>query len=314
MNARVSFASANITRVKVPPIKCQGIKTKLVPFILNTIRWNAEGGGCWIEPFLGSGVVAFNLSPRRAILADTNPHIINFYRAIQSGEITPAGVRQYLATEGAKLAREGEDYYYQVRARFNREGNPLDFLFLNRAGFNGLIRFNREGEYNVPFCRKPERFTQAYITKIVNQVRWVALQMQGKDWEFRTASWEETLEAVKAGDFVYLDPPYEGRHTDYYNQWTTEQTKHLIERMLQLPCGFALSMWLENPYRRNLLVDYLGERLAIRVYEHFYHIGGEETNRNWVREALIIHPEYMLDNLPNAPERLDRATSQASLF
>lgn len=314
MRAKPCNHSQRVSQVKVPPIKCQGIKTKLVPFILGAIRWNSDGGGRWIEPFLGSGVVAFNLAPRRAVLADANPHIINFYRGVQTGEITPARVRSHLAAEGERLAREGEEYYYQVRARFNREGNPLDFLFLNRAGFNGLIRFNRDGAYNVPFCRKPERFTQAYITKIVNQVRWVALQMQGKDWEFRTAVWQETLKSAEPDDFVYLDPPYEGRHTDYYNDWTTEQTKQLIERMLQLPCGFALSMWLENPYRRNLLVDYLSGRLAVRVYEHFYHIGGEETNRNWVREALVIHPEYVSQQTLSVSPCAERQVGQVSLF
>lgn len=303
-----------VDRVKTPPIKCQGIKTRLVPFILGSIRWSPDEEGRWIEPFLGSGVVAFNLAPRRAILADINPHIIRFYKAVQQGEITPTRVRSYLSAEGAKLARAGEDYYYEVRARFNRDGDPLDFLFLNRAGFNGLIRFNSDGEYNVPFCRKPERFTQPYITKIVNQVRWISLQMQGKDCEFRVASWDETLEVVEPGDFVYLDPPYEGRHTDYYSQWTTEQTKQLVERMLLLPCGYALSMWLENPYRRNLLVDYLSERLTVRVYEHFYHIGGEEKNRNWIREALLIHPRYASDSTASTKHPVAEQAEQFSLF
>lgn len=314
VRALVGSCAYRQSGVKVPPIKCQGIKTKLVPFILRSIRWDWRKGGRWIEPFLGSGVVAFNLAPPRALLADTNPHIINFYRAIQTGEITPLCVRNYLAAEGARLAREGEDYYYEVRARFNREGNPLDFLFLNRAGFNGLIRFNSEGEYNVPFCRKPNRFTQGYITKIVNQVRWVALQMQGKEWEFRVARWEETLEAAKADDFVYLDPPYEGRHADYYNQWTTEQTCQLIERMLQLPCGYALSMWQENPYRANPLISYLSERLVVRTCEHFYHIGAEEINRNWVREALVIHPEYASEETLSDTASAKRRAEQTSLF
>ena len=314
MKSRATHTSASAVRVKAPPIKCQGIKTKLVPFILSAIRWNPDGEGRWIEPFLGSGAVAFNLAPKRAILADVNPHIINFYRAIQTGEITPARVRSHLAAEGARLARDGESHYYRVRERFNREGNPLDFLFLNRAGFNGLMRFNREGEYNVPFCHKPERFSQAYITKIVNQVRWVTLQMHGKDWEFRAASWEETLEAATTDDFVYLDPPYEGRHTDYYNQWTTEQTHRLVDYMLRLPCGFALSMWLENPYRRNLVVDYLSNRLTVRVYDHFYHIGGEENNRHWVREALLIHPLYASEDGLSAGQARQRQVAQDTLF
>ena len=58
----------------VPPIKCQGIKTKLVPFIKDNIIRNPNG--TWIEPFVGTGVVAFNLAPQRAFLLDKNQYII----------------------------------------------------------------------------------------------------------------------------------------------------------------------------------------------------------------------------------------------
>ena len=121
--------------VRVPPIKCQGIKTKLVPLIQQVISWDREG--YWIEPFMGSGVVGFNVLPKRAIFSDRNPHIINFYNAIKSQEITPERTRIFLETEGRKLEEKGADHYYAVRERFNEHHAPLDFLFLNRAGFNG---------------------------------------------------------------------------------------------------------------------------------------------------------------------------------
>src|SRR6185503_5944602 len=92
-----------IGHVRVPPIKCQGIKTKLVPFILNSIKWAATDNARWIEPFLGSGAVALNLAPERALLADTNRHIIDFYKAIQGGKINPSIVREFLICEGRKL-------------------------------------------------------------------------------------------------------------------------------------------------------------------------------------------------------------------
>ena len=211
--------------VIVPPIKCQGIKTKLVKFILNNISWD---GKCrWIEPFLGSGVVLFNVQPERALVNDINPHIIRLYQMIYDGSLPHEEVRAYLSAEGKKLLSNGEECYYLVLERFNKIGNPLDFIFLNRSCFNGVMRFNSKGEFNVPFCRKPDRFRQAYVTKIVNQISRIQQIMRGKDWEFRAGDWRECLEHVAADDFVYLDPPYLGRHTDYYQRWSEKDAIEL---------------------------------------------------------------------------------------
>lgn len=275
--------------VGVPPIKCQGIKTKLVPFILSQIAWQ-DGNATWIEPFLGSGVVAFNRLPSRAVLADTNPHIIGFYRAIQQGTLDRASVQKFLAEEGETLRHQGAEYYYAVRDRFNQTAAPLDFLFLNRSCFNGLMRFNSKGKFNVPFCQKPQRFSQSYITKISNQVDWVAQCMVGKDWKFCIADWQETLQHTEPNDFVYLDPPYIGRHADYHNSWNVEEAEKLAAIAQQLPCGFAVSMWLENCYRKNDHIQQCWAGLKIETHQHFYHIGSHENLRSAMTEALIIKP------------------------
>lgn len=87
---------------KVPPLKIQGIKTKLVPFIAKSVKW--DGNGTYFEPFMGSGVVGFNLEPDKAIFSDTNPYIIQFYQDIQSKKITSEITRDYLERESIKLA------------------------------------------------------------------------------------------------------------------------------------------------------------------------------------------------------------------
>ncbi len=135
------------TKIGVPPIKSQGIKTKLVPWIQSIVPDDFDGA--WIEPFMGTGAVAFNVAPRRAVLCDTNPQLINFYSGIASGEITPEAVKAFLSREGEALLSKGEDHYYFIRDRFNSEHSPLDFLFINRAGFNGMIRFNQKGGFNI---------------------------------------------------------------------------------------------------------------------------------------------------------------------
>lgn len=281
-----------LTHVGAPPIKCQGIKTKLVPFILRSIQWEPAPGARWIEPFVGSASVVLNLKPERALLADTNRHLIGFYQAVQSGALNGEAAREHLFCEGKRLETTGADYYYAVRERFNQYGALLDFLFLNRSCFNGVMRFNRKGEFNVPFGHKPHRFTKAYVTKIVNQINWAARQMRDADWEFRVASWSEVFAEVTGDDFVYLDPPYIGRHADYYNAWDDAEARRLAVAAQRLPCGFALSMWLENRYRKNEHIAACWLDVETRVCSHFYHVGSDENLRNEMDEALLIKPGF----------------------
>ena len=278
---------------KVPPIKMQGIKTKIVPSIARSIRWS--GDGRWIEPFLGSGAVALNIAPRRALLSDSNPHVIALYRGVQKGTVDGPGVRTHLEREGAELRRKGEDHYYAVRDRFNEGGNPLDFIFLNRSCFNGLMRFNRQGRFNTPFCRKPERFRPALVTKIVNQVEWARAAMSGKDWRFIAQDWRATVAEAGPGDMIYCDPPYIGRHTDYYNGFTSGEADELAAAIIESRAGFALSMWLENKYRRNEYVDRWFADFPRRDISHFYHVGSTENLRNAVTEAVILSENAAAD-------------------
>ncbi len=276
-----------MSKVFVPPVKCQGIKTKLVPLILaNT---DLAEGGVWCEPFMGSGVVGFNVRPKKALFSDINPHIIAFYEALKRSAITPETVRTFLENEGLKLRERGEAHFYFVRERFNQEFNPLDFLFLSRSCFNGMIRFNKSGEFNVPFCRKPRRFTAAYITKIVNQVRYVWEATNHYDWQYDCIPFESAIEKAGARDLIYCDPPYLGRHVDYYDSWSERDERLLHWLLSRTSARFILSTWHSNRYRRNPMLDTLWADFNIVTKEHFYHVGAKEGNRNPVLEALVMN-------------------------
>ena len=287
-------------RTRVPPIKSQGIKTKLVPFIFSAFAW--DGKGTWIEPFFGTGVVAFNAAPKRVLAGDTNRHLIGFYQAVQRGHITPGIAKAFLEKEGAALRTNGETRYYDIRDRFNRDGDPLDFLFLNRSCFNGMIRFNRKGGFNVPFCRKPDRFRPAYVTKIVNQIEWIAHVIRSGHWDFVVADWSTVLSAAKPDDFVYLDPPYIGRHADYFDAWNADAADRLAASLRALSCGFAYSMWYRNRYREN---EHLKRGFAgypILLQRHFYHVGPTQSLRNPMEEALVVSPTNVVTSNSAAPE------------
>jgi DNA adenine methylase len=275
-------------KIAIPPLKSQGIKTKLAPWILSHVPTDAER---WIEPFLGSGVVGFNAGFDRSIFNEINPHIVAFYRGIQCGDITPQSVRHYLRKEG-ELLRVAEDagyaHYRFVRDRFNTEFAPLDFLFLNRAGFNGMMRFSKAGKWNIPFCQKPDRFAQAYVTKIVNQVAAVARLMR-PGWQFTSRTYGEVIAEATEKDIIYCDPPYFGRYTDYYNDWKEDQERALFDSLSSSRARFILSTWHHNAFRRNESIEKYWQQFTIVTKEHFYHAGAKEENRRSITEALVMN-------------------------
>jgi DNA adenine methylase len=263
----------------------------------------------WVEPFCGSGVVALNVQPPKALLCDSNLHIINLYRDIQQHKLDAIVVREFLTAQGATLLARGEEFFYEVRERFNLKPTSLDFLFLNRSCFNGVMRFNKKGRFNVPFCRKPERFAPAYITKISNQVASLAKVISSSDWEFRVADFRDTLKLASHGDLVYVDPPYAGRHVDYFNSWTDRDESDLSKALAALPCGFVLSTWHSNEFRTNLAVEknWSADRFHVFTKSHFYHVGSSEDLRHPMIEALVTN--FPAERLP-----IEAKSSQQNLL
>lgn len=302
-----------MTKTIVPPIKSQGIKTKLVDWINDLIMQSGiDINSNWIEPFFGTGVVGFN-SPLKGkfIVGDTNPHTINFYKAVQSGEITPHSMRTYLEKQNTHLLESDEDgyvYYREVKRRFNINHDPYDFIFLSRAGFNGMMRFNKKGEWNIPFCKKPNRFAPAYVTKICNQVKNVAQIINRKQWEFNNENFLETIAKATENDMIYCDPPYFGRYVDYYNGWTEDDEKALFDALSNTKAKFILSTWHHNEFRENEMITKYWNKFNITTKEHFYHGGGHIENRHSMEEALVFNFELqgrtitepmLFDNIEN---------------
>lgn len=278
-----------VEKIYVPPIKIQGIKTKLVGLISDVVC--VDENATWYEPFMGSGVVGFNLAPKNAVFADTNPYVIELYNEIKSGKITSCMVREYLEREGKLLEQKDDEHYYFVRDRFNEEHNPLDFLFLNRSCFNGMIRFNKNYKFNVPYGHKPKRFAKAYVTKIVNQVKRLEIIFPKNDWQFKCQSFVDTIREATADDFVYCDPPYIGRHVDYYDSWDEEHEIMLRDELFESGAKFILSTWDKNNYRKNDYIDTVWKGCYKLNKEHFYYIGAKEENRNSMMEALLMNYE-----------------------
>ena len=276
--------SVNIVRA---PIKCQGIKNKLVQSI--TAAASPQPYARWVEPFAGSGVVAFNQAPAVALLADLNPHIINFYKGLQRERYSRTQIKKFLTQEGARLAATQGAHYYELRARFNANFDPLDFLFLNRSCFNGIIRFNRSGGFNVPFCKKPERFSKSYVTKICNQAAATATIIKAGEFEFKCQNWRATLAERRPGDFIYCDPPYNGRNNTYHDNWNENDEAELAEQLAASSNKFMVSSWYADKYKENPSMKTVWKKFNIQRLEHYYHVGPRQDNRGKIIEALITN-------------------------
>jgi DNA adenine methylase len=242
---------------------------------------------------MGTGVVAFNARCDEFLLSDINPHLVNFYDAIKYKKITPLSVKFFLENEGLNLRQadnDGYEHYRFIRDRFNTAFDPLDFLFLSRAGFNGMIRFSGKGKWNIPFCKKRERFSQAYITKIVNQVSKVSQKINDK-WTFVNKDFRKIIPLATENDFIYCDPPYHGRYVDYYNGWTDKDENDLYELLSNTKARFILSTWHHNDFRQNEMINQYWNKFNIITKDYFYHSGGKIENRNSVVEALVFNFE-----------------------
>src|SRR4029079_3056725 len=143
-----------------PPLKWAAGRRWQIPYL--SAIWARHAHRRLVEPFCGGLAVALGLGPERALLHAANPHLINFYRWLQRGFVADV-----------EMAND-EKIYNRQRTRFNEllqtgrhntaEAAAL-FYFLNRTGYNGLCRFNKQGEFNVPFGRyKSIRYRSDFTT------------------------------------------------------------------------------------------------------------------------------------------------------
>lgn len=178
-----------------PILKWAGGKTQMLTELLPRVP---ERYGKYIEPFFGGGALFFALQPRNAVIADSNPEIINCYRQVAND--TEAVIRQLLTYKNT------EECFYKVREQDWQTLDPVKAaartIFLNKTCFNGLYRVNRRGQFNTPFGHyKNPKICDAGALRAAAEVL--------RNATIICADYIDVLEQyTEAGDFVFLDPPY----------------------------------------------------------------------------------------------------------
>jgi DNA adenine methylase len=235
-----------------------------------------------------SMIVGSNLAKTRCFFNDINPHIIQFYKNLQNE--TASSVKLFLELKGQLLKDTGESYYYSMREKFNKfpeEVDKLELLFLIRACFNGLMRFNSKGGFNAPYCKNDDRFTDTYIAKVTNLCTKFNEKSKLFNWQFTNSDFESFLNQAKQGDLIYCDPPYFGLHATYFDKWTEESEVRLFNALDKTPAYFCMSSWKNNGVRENPMLDKYWSKFNIVEQKHTYHIGAKTENRREVVEVLI---------------------------
>lgn len=250
----------------------QSLASKLVEYMPDDYR-------TYFEPFLGGGSVFFKLSPKKAVLTDSNTWLVDTYLAIKDDWSL---VASYLE----KFKNTKEDFL-KIR---KVDPNTLDlhrraaqFIYLNKTCFRGLFRVNRNGQFNVPYG--------AYERRYFDPNNLEAVSDRLTNVEIRKGDFEGGIIGARKTDFVYFDPPYYklGGYSDF-NRYTPNQFREDDHVRLASLCnelderGIRWAVSNSNtPFVRELFSGYRMEQIDARR-----EINLNSQSRD-VKELLILN-------------------------
>jgi DNA adenine methylase len=263
---------------RVPFLKWAGGKGQLVSVIARFAPTKYER---YLEPFLGGGALFFYINPPKSLLNDLNEELMNTYQIVQQKV-------EALITL-LKTYPYSKDFYYQLRAQspetLDRVERAARFIYLNRTCYNGLYRVNKQNQFNVPFG--------AYSNPVIcdeERLRAASRTLQGV--LLFSEDYKSFLEReAQAGDFVYLDPPYQpvSKYSDF-KRYTSSQfyepdQRELagwMKKLVGRGC-YVLASNSDTPFVRELyqgfeIVDVLARR----------NINKNGQGRGRVKEVLIV--------------------------
>jgi DNA adenine methylase len=265
-----------------PVLKWAGGKSRLVDNILPRLPEAIE---TYYEPFVGSGAVFFALAAerrfKRAVLGDCNAELIDVYKALKRNAASVVTLLRGYAYD--------RDFYYEIRAR---DPKSLDLaeraartIYLNKAGFNGLYRVNRSGQFNVPFGRHAN-------PNICDEPRLLAAAKLLKHVRLEVGDFAEIAGQSVPGDAVYFDPPYvplsktsnfTAYHSDVFDDSSHKRLAETFRRLAEQGVCAVLSN-SDTPRTRELYRAFAIDRILVTRP-----INSKSTQRGNVAEILVSH-------------------------
>ena len=245
---------------------------------------------CYYEPFVGAGALLFELSPKKAVINDSNSELMNVYNVLCDYEKYNKMCKLLNSYE----IKNSEDFYYELRNKdrnksmFNRMSDytkAARTIYLNKACFNGLYRVNSKNEFNVPFNKKTKINTYEGENLLT-----IHMYLTMNDIEIRCVDFEEAVKDAKAGDFVYFDPPYDS-DTKTFNSYTEEgfgKKEHIrLANVFKELDAKGVKVMLSN--HNTSLVKDLYKDFNIHVIEAKRNINSNGKKRGKVEEVIITN-------------------------
>ena len=220
-----------------PVIKWSGSKRSQAEKILTFFPKEID---TYYEPFCGGASVLRRLLDsdirvKHYICSDLNSGLIDLWNEIINNPLEVSSYYKKLWNElnADDDKQRKKEYFANVRDRYNKEHNPLDFMFIMRTTTNGMPRYNRNGEFNNSFHVTRNGIIPETFEKIIFE--WSQLLKQN-DVKFISCSYEYIKPTEN--DYMYLDPPYANTKGMYYG---TIDYEKFWDYLRQLPCRYALS-------------------------------------------------------------------------
>lgn len=250
------------------PLNYTGGKYKLLNQILPLFP---EDINTFVDLFTGGCNVAINVNANRIIANDLCSEVISVYEGIQNGT-TEENIRMIEETINEySLSKENKEGYLELRSYYN-EGNKDWYIFytLIAYAFNNQIRFNKKGEFNIPFGKDRSDFNPALKQKF----RDFSDAIHNKNIKFTNYDFRKlSVDKLKENDFVYLDPPYLITDATYNMGWNEEAEKDLLslcDRLNEKGIKFAISNVLEHNGSKNEILIEWSKKYNINYLNYNY--------------------------------------------
>ena len=244
----------------------------------------------YYEPFIGGGALLFELSPKKAVINDSNKELMNVYDVLCDDK----KFKKMCNVLNSYETNHSEEFYYEIR---NKDREKMQFnrladytraartIYLNKACFNGLYRVNSKNEFNVPFGKKTKVNTYDGGNLIT-----VSNYLTMNDVKILSVDFEECVKNAKKGDFVYFDPPYDS-DTNTFNSYTEDgfgkEEQRRLARVFKELDERGVYVMLSN--HNTTLVNELYEGYNIYVIEAKRNINSKGNKRGKVEELIITN-------------------------